>query len=203
VDITKCAFNVKEVAYLGLIVITDGIRMNLSKIDTVVNWPEITSVKDVQSFLGFVNFYRRFVFGFSRIAAPFTALTKKGLIFQWNDMCQLAFDTLTKAFISDVIFIHFDPDRKIVVETDVFDYVSGGILSQYDKFGILRFIAYFSRKHNPAECNYEIYDKEFFVIVRVFEKWRPELEGSVHPIDVITDYKNLEYFASSKEFSRR
>ena len=64
-------------------------------------------------------------------------------------------------------------------------------------------VAYISKKHNPAECNYEIYDKELMVIVRAFEVWRPELEGSALPIKVISDHKNLEYFASTKQLSRR
>ena len=202
-DITKCDFHAKEVTYLGLIVTTEGIKMDPKKVDTILNWPQLVNVKDVQSFLGFANFYRRFIYGFSKLAAPLTALTKKGTIFEWNNRCQIAFDALKKAFTSDVILIHFDADRKIVVETDASDYVSGGVLSQYNSEGILRPVAYFSKKHNPAECNYEIYDKELMAIVRAFEEWRPELEGSALPIEVISDHKALEYFASSKELSRR
>ena len=202
-DITKCKFHVTEIAYLGMIVTTEGIKMDPAKVETVVNWPNLVNVKDVQSFLGFANFYRRFVYGFSDIAGPLTNLTKKETEFLWTDKCQLAFEMLKKAFTSDVILRHFDPDRPIIVETDASDYVSGGILSQYDDDGILHPVAYFSKKHNPAECNYEIYDKELMAIVRCFEEWRPELEGSAFPISVISDHKNLEYFASTKQLSRR
>ena len=100
-------------------------------------------------------------------------------------------------FTSNVVLLHFDPDKRIIVETDASDYISAGILSQYDKNSILRPIAYFSKKHNPAECNYEIYNKELMAIVRAFEEWRLELEGSAHPINVITDH------TSSKQLSRR
>ena len=202
-DITKCDFHVKEVTYLGLIVTTKGVKMDPKKVDTVVNWPQPANVKDIQSFLGFANFYRRFIYGFSKLASPLTALTKKGTPFEWSDKCQAAFEALKKAFTSDKVLMHFDPDRQIVVETDASDYVSGGILSQYDNERILRPVAYFSKKHNPAECNYEIYDKELMAIVRAFEEWRPELEGSAYPVQVVSDHKNLEYFASSKELSRR
>ena len=177
--------------------------MDPAKIDTVINWPAPVNVRDVQSFLGFANFYRRFVFGFSKIASPLTNLTKKGTKFSWTSDCQQAFNTMKKAFTSDLILMHFDPDKKIVVETDASDFVSAGILSQYDEKDILRPVAYFSKKHNPAECNYEIYDKELMAIVRAFEEWRPELEGSAQPIDVISDHKNLEYFTSTKLLSRR
>ena len=202
-DITKCEFHVKEVTYLGLIVTTEGVKMDPKKTDTVINWPQPVNVKDIQSFLGFANFYRRFIYGFSKLAAPLTALTKKGTPFEWSLQCQSSFEALKKAFTSDRVLRHFDPDRKIVVETDASDYVSGGILSQYDNQGTLRPVAYFSKKHNPAECNYEIYDKELMAIVRAFEEWRPELEGSAFPVEVISDHKNLEYFTSSKELSRR
>ena len=103
--------------------------------------------------------------------------------------------------MSDVILHHYNPDLKIVVETDTLNYVSEGILSQYDKNDILHPIAYFSKKHNPAECNYEIYDKELMAIVRAFKEWRSELEGSTYPINVITDHKNLEYFMFTKQLS--
>ena len=202
-DITKCAFGVTEVPYLGLIVTTKGVKMDPAKIDTVINWPAPVNVRDVQSFLGFANFYRRFVFGFSKIASPLTNLTKKGTKFSWTSDCQQTFNTMKKAFTSDLILMHFDPDKKIVVETDASDFVSAGILSQYDEKDILRPVAYFSKKHNPAECNYEIYDKELMAIVRAFEEWRSELEGSAQPIDVISDHKNLEYFTSTKLLSRR
>jgi hypothetical protein len=81
--------------------------------------------------------------------------------------------------------------------------VSTGVLSQYDDNGTLRPVAYFSKKHSPAECNYEIYDKELLAIIRSFEEWRPELEGAEHPIAVISDHKNLEYFMSTKQLNRR
>ena len=89
------------------------------------------------------------------------------------------------------------------METDASDYVSAGILSQYGDDGILHPIAFFSKKHSPAECNYEIYDKELMAIVKAFEEWRPELEGAAHPIQVLSDHKNLEYFMSTKLLNRR
>ena len=130
-----------------------------------------------------------------------THLIKKDISFEWITECQSAFNALKKAFISDVILHHYNLNLKIVVKTDTSDYVSEGILSQYDKNDVLHPIAYFFKKHNPAECNYEIYDKELMAIIRAFEEWRPELEGSTYPIDVITDHKNLEYFMFTKQLS--
>ena len=99
--------------------------------------------------------------------------------------------------------MHFDAEKEIIVETDALDYVSAGIISQYDDNGVLYPVAYFSKKHLPAKCNYEIYDKELMAIIKCFEEWRPELESTLHPIQVLSDYRNLEYFISTKLLSRR
>jgi len=123
--------------------------------------------------------------------------------FVWGPEQQAAFDLLKKAFTSSPILRHFDYDREIIVETDALDYILAGILSQYDDEGILHSVAFYSKKHSPAECNYEIYDKELLAIVRAFEEWRPHLEGSHHPIQVLSNHKNLEYFMSTNLLNRR
>jgi hypothetical protein len=155
-------------------------------------------VKDVQSFLSFANFYRRFVYKFSDIADSLINLIKKKTKFLWTDKCQIAFEILKKTFIFDMILRHFDLDRSIIIEIDVFDYVSNDILSQYDDEEVLHFVIYFLKKHNSTECNYEIYDKKLMTIIRCFEKWQSELERFVFSISVIFDYKNLKYFAFIK-----
>ena len=153
------------------------------------------------------NFYRRFIKGYSDVVSPLTALTKKEqgkhAPFVWGPAQQDVCDRLKTAFTTAPILAHFDFDRQIVVETDASDFVSAGVLSQYDDQGILHPVAYFSKKHSPAECNYEIYDKELMAIVRCFEEWRPHLEGAPTPVQVLSDHKNLEYFMSTKLLSRR
>jgi hypothetical protein len=91
-----------------------------------------------------------------------------------------------------------DLDCDVIVETDASDYVSTGVLSQYDDGGILHPVTFFSKKHSPAECNYEIYDKELMAIVHTFKEWRPELQSIINHIHVLSDYKNLEYFTTMK-----
>jgi hypothetical protein len=86
----------------------------------------------------------------------------------------------------------FDYNTCTILETDVSNWASGGVLSQYDDEGILRPVAYFSSKHSAQECNYEIYDKELLAIIKAFEEWRPELHGVSGGTEVITDHKNLE-----------
>ncbi|GME30926.1 uncharacterized protein ACHE_31418A, partial [Neofusicoccum parvum] len=96
----------------------------------------------------------------------------------------------------------FDPDRKIILETDSSGYCTGGILSQYDNYGVLRPVAYFSKKNLPAECNYEIYDKELLAIVKCLQQWDAELR-SVKEFKIVTDHKNLEYFTTVRRLTER
>jgi transposase InsO family protein len=200
---SKCEFFVKETKFLGLIVGRHGIRMDPAKVETVVNWKTPSCLTDVQAFLGFGNFYRRFICNYSKVVAPLTHLTKKGVPFAWGPECESAFRRLKEAFTTAPILAPFDWTKEIILETDASDYVSAGILSQYDDEGCLRPVAYFSKKHSATECNYEIYDKELMAIVRCFEEWRPELEGASSPIKVISDHKNLEYFTTTKLLNRR
>jgi hypothetical protein len=202
-DIKKCEFEVTEVTYLGMIVSTSGVQMDPRKVQCIVDWEPPECLKDVQAFLGFSNFYRRFIKGFSRIVKPLVALTKKDARFEWNKKCSKAFETLKKAFITAPILRHFDPNKETIVEADSSDFVSSGILSQYDDDGVLYPVAFMSEKFDAAECNYEIYDKELLAIVRCFEKWRSELSGGDHPITVLTDHRNLTYFMSTKHLTQR
>uniref|UniRef100_A0A0D2YKU3 RNA-directed DNA polymerase n=1 Tax=Fusarium oxysporum (strain Fo5176) TaxID=660025 RepID=A0A0D2YKU3_FUSOF len=199
----KCEFLVKGTKFLGLIVGQEGIRMDPAKVETVKNWKTPTCLTDVQVFIGFGNFYRRFIRDFSKLTAPLNRLTKKDVPFIWDDTCEKAFVRLKEAFITAPILRPFDWTKDVILETDASDYVSAGVLSQYDNEGRLHPVAFFSKKHTATECNYEIYDKELMAIIRCFEEWRPELEGAPSPIRVITDHKNLEYFTTTKLLNRR
>jgi len=94
--------------------------------------------------------------------------------------------------------VTFDPNKKIVLETDSSDFAIRACLSQLDKQGKLRLVAYYSRKLSLAELNYDIHDKELLAIVVAMEQWRVYLKGSTYPIQVWTDYKNLIYFTTTK-----
>ena len=209
-DINKCDFDVKEIKYLGLIITTEGVRMDPKKVEVIQQWKAPRCVKDVQSFLGFTNFYRRFIKGCSKIAVPLSSLTKgdhKDFVFPWpqDGLEQKAFTLLKDAFVNDIILAHFDPDKETWIESDASDYVVAAVLSQKDDQGVIRPVAFLSKKMSPAECNYDIYDKELLAIIRAFEEWHPELAGTPieDPIRVITDHRNLEYFMTSKKLNRR
>ena len=206
-DIKKCEFHVTAVKYLGLIVTTRGICMDPEKIQAIIEWQAPSCIRDLQAFLGFANFYRRFIKDYSKIAAPLTEATKyakdKSRAFVWTEDCHQAFMSLKQAFTCRPILMHFDYEKKTVVETDASNHVAAGVMSQYDNKGILHPIAYFSKKFQPAQMNYPIHDKELLAVILAFEHWRAELEGSRYQVDVLSDHKALEYFMSSKKLSQR
>ncbi len=111
--------------------------MDKSKVETIQCWATPSSVKDVQRFLGFANFYRRFIKSYSKITTPLTTLTCKDKPFSWNPTAQAAFDTLKMAFTSAPVLIHPTPAKPFIVETDASDFALGAILSQFGIDGVL------------------------------------------------------------------
>lgn len=203
IDIDKCAFETQSVKYLGFIVEAGkGIRVDPEKIRAIEEWERPRTVKGVRGFIGFANYYREFVPNFSETARPLTALTKKGVPFIWTNQCEEAFRRLKTLLICAPVLAQWDPDRKTVVETDSSGYAIGGALSQYDDEGVLRPVAFFSKKNNAAECNYPIHDKELLAVIRCLEQWDAELR-SVPSFEIWTDHKNLEYFQKKRQLSER
>ncbi|KAI0997548.1 hypothetical protein K3495_g10641 [Podosphaera aphanis] len=148
--------------------------MDPVKIEFVKSWGKPSCLKVVQAFLGFANFYRCFIKGFSLVARPITELTRKNITWSWSSNYDQAFNALKSAFIRAPVLRHFDPDRRSMVEVDSSDWAHGVILSQFDDEGTLHPVAYFSGKLSPAQINYEIYDKELLAVVTALEYWRPE-----------------------------
>jgi hypothetical protein len=203
-DIDKCEFHVQEVKYLGLILTPGGLKMDPTKVEAIQSWEQPRCVKDVQSFLGFANFYRRFIRNYSTIAGPMTALTKKDIgPFDFDDAAKAAFIKLKDAFMEAPILAHYNPELQNWIETDASNYVVAGVLSQMHDDGVLRPVAFFSKRMVPAECNYDIYDKELLAVIRAFEEWRPELVVTRHENQAITDHRNLQTFMTAKQLNPR
>jgi transposase InsO family protein len=199
----KCSFDQSSVDFLGFVISTQGIAMDPSRVQSIKEWTTPRSALDIQVFLGLANFYRRFVKDFSKIATPLTALLKKNVKFTWNTSAQAAFDELKSRLTSAPILRHFDHTKPCVIETDASDFALGAVCSQYDENDILHPIAYYSRKLLSSEVNYQIYDKELLAIVAAFKHWRHYLEFSTHSTEVLTDHRNLEYFMTTRNLSRR
>ena len=199
----KCKFFQKKIEYLGHIISEGHVEMDTTKVQAILDWPTPRRMKDVQKFLGFANFYRRFIRDFSKMAKPLTSLTKKEVKWFWGDDQQQAFDALKKAFTTTPIRIMPDPSKPYIIECDASDFATGAILSQRDDEGKTHPIAFQSKSMNDAERNYEIYDKELLAIIRALEEWRHHLEGAEHRVTILTDHKNLEYFESARTLTRR
>lgn len=194
----KCRFFVPRVDFLGVIVSAEGLEMDPGKTDAVKDWPAPTKVKELQSFLGFCNFYRRFIKEYSRIARPLTELTQKNRKWEWGQRQQQAFWLLKTQFQTGKILLHPDPEKKFFVETDASGYAVAGELSQLDDQGKRRPVAFFSKAMSPAERNYDIHDKELLAIIRAFQQWRHYLEGAKYKVTVRSDHRNLEVFGQKR-----
>ena len=199
----KYKFHVKTVKFLGSIITTDRIQMDKEKVKAVKEWPEPRNLKEVQAFLRFANFYRKFIQGYSQICTLLTKMTKKKQPFHWECKQREAFEKLKKKFILAPILASFDLERKIILKTDVSDQSLASCLSQPDAEGQLHPVAYRSKRFSGPELNYDVHNKELLAIVNAFEEWRAYLEGSRHPIVVYSDHKNLSYFTTTKKLNRQ
>lgn len=202
IDLKKCEFHVTRTRYLGFIISTDGIEVDPDKISVVKNWKPPTTVKGVQSFLGFCNFYRRFIRDYGIIARPLVHLTKASVKFTWTQACQYSFQKLKSMLVSAPILQHYGEGLETRIETDASDGVVAGVLSQKHREDWLP-VAFFSKTMNPAECNYQVHDKEMLAIVRSLEEWRPELQRKQDRFEIYTDHKSLEYFMTTKQLTAR
>ena len=191
----KCDFHVKSTTFLGFTVSSTGLIMDASKLNSILEWPTPTNIKDLQSFLGLCNYYRKFIKNFAKIMEPLRNLLKKNVTFIWDESKDEAFNKLKSAFKDNEFLIFPDPEKEFILETDASDYAVGCVQSQiYDKDKLLHPIAFHSRALNKNEINYTIYDKELLAIIVAFETWRHHLEGAKYPVRIITDHKNLLYF---------
>jgi len=171
IDIRKCEFNVEETVFLEVIVSELDFRMNLSKVTIIVSWITSINLKEIQSFVKFVNFYRRFIKNFSKLIKSFIQLTRKNTFFVWNEICIQVFDNLKKQVSSISVLRHFNLKQQAILKIDASNYVKDEILSQYDDEKVLHSMIFYSKSMIFAEINYHIYDKKLLVIIWCFEHW--------------------------------
>ena len=198
----KCIFHRKEVKFLSYMLGPQGIQIDRSKIQTIQEWLTPRCLKDIQVFLGFINFYRRFIQDYSKITTSLTRLSCKSVPWHWSPECNSAFQRLKLSFTTAPVLSYWDPESPLMLETDASDLVIAAILSTYVE-GELHPIAYHSRALNTTKLNYDIHDKELLVIFEAFKRWRHYLKGTSTTMDIITDHRNLIYFSESKNLSRR
>jgi len=178
--------------------------MDPVKVAGVREWPVPENRTDVQAFIGFVNFYRRFIQDFSTIARPLFDLTRSDQAWNWDTKEQEAFERLKMAVTTAPILASPQDLEPFRIEADSSDFASGAVLSQQlpreEKWHL---VAFYSKSLSPVERNYEIHDKEMLAIIRALEEWRHFLERARHLVEIWIDHKNLEYFMTAKKLNRR
>ncbi|MBW0505591.1 hypothetical protein O181_045306 [Austropuccinia psidii MF-1] len=182
---------------LGLCFSSDGLKMDSSKFQQILNWPKPKNIKALQSFLGFSNVYFCFIKNYPKKITALTSLLKKDSPFIFNEEALSQFQILQEEFSTALILSHFNPSLPTIVETDASDYSLGSVLSQVHDLGKNR-ITFDSRKLLPDDLNYEIYDKELLGIVWALKRWRAFLLSLSNSFEVLTDRSSLQYFMSSK-----
>ena len=175
--------------------------MDPGKLKGIQDWPAPTTVKQVREFLGFENFYRRFIQGFSEIARPLNKLLKKDRKFKWTTECQQAFDDLKTRFTSEPVLMMPDQTKPFQIECDASKYASGAVLTQLDSNGDRHPCAFISKMFSPTERNYKIYDWELLAIIRALKEWRHYIQGASHTTVIFSNHKNLTYFQEARKLN--
>ncbi|WVZ75917.1 hypothetical protein U9M48_023935 [Paspalum notatum var. saurae] len=192
----KCAFWLKEVAFLGHILSVKGVAVDPSKVEDVLNWKQPQTVTEIRSFLGLAGYYRCFIKDFSRISKPMTALTQKNTKFAWSPKCEEAFGTLKKLLTSAPVLAQPDITKPFDVYCDASGSGLGCVLMQEG-----RVIAYASCQLRKHEVNYPTHDLELLAVVYALKKWRHYLLGNT--CHIYTDHKSLKYIFTQPELNMR
>ena len=199
----KCEFCKIKLEYLGMIIEEGRISMDPVKLGGIKDWPIPTTVKQVRSFLGFGNFYRKFISHYSDLARPLNDLTKKDKKFEWTNDCQESFDTLKKRFTEEPVLLMPDQSKPFQIESDASKVATGAVLTQLDSNGDRHPVAFMSKTFSDTERKYEIYDRELLGIIRALKEWRHYIQGSGHTTVVFSDHKNLTYFRTAQKLNDR
>ncbi len=205
--LSKCSFYQKEVEFLGHRIGADGLKVMQEKIKAVEEWPTPKSTSEVRSFLGLAGYYRRYVAGFSKIAASLTELTgkdpttKKELPFVWNEEREGAFKVLKEKLQSAPVLLIPDPKLPFVLTTDASGFATGAVLQQDPDGKGLRPVGYLSNKLTKAERRYPTHQQELLAVVQAIEHWRHLLHG--RKFRVLTDHNSLRFFMTQPNLTSR
>ncbi|KAK8934297.1 hypothetical protein KSP39_PZI014692 [Platanthera zijinensis] len=187
---SKCSFGQSQVEYLGHLVSARGVQADPRKIESMVSWPQPTTVRALRGFLGLTGYYRRFVKDYGKIARPLTQLLQKDA-FQWSIEADEAFRALKQAMTTTPVLALPDFSKEFVVETDASGVGLGAVLMQEG-----RPLAYFSKALAPRTLGLSTYEKEMLAIIHAVEMWRPYLLGQ--HFQVRTGHQSLKHFLEQR-----
>lgn len=188
----KSNFVQQELKFLGHILTCDGLKQDPDKTEKIRNMRRPRNVKELQGFLGFLNFYAKFVHRYADVIYPLYELEKKNVKFKWEPRHEKAFREIIELFLKDMILAYPDVKKPYFLTTDASNFALSAILSQVDDFGVERVILCISRTLKSAELNYFITEKEMLSIVWALKKLRVYLLGA--EVNVRTDHKCITFF---------
>jgi hypothetical protein len=191
---SKCEFWLDTVKFLGHTISNDGISVNPSKVQEVMDWKPPTSVHQICSFLGLAGYYRRFIPEFSRIAKPMTELLKKGVKFSWDQKCEDPFHTLRAHLTTALVLAQLDVSKPFDIYCDALGIGLGCVLMQDNQV-----IAYASRAPRTHEQNYPTHDLELAAIIHVLKIWGHHLMGT--KCHIYIDHKSLKYIFTQADLN--
>ncbi|KAL4010978.1 hypothetical protein IC575_028020 [Cucumis melo] len=184
---SKCEFWLKKVSFLEHVVYSKGVSVDPAKMEAVTNWPRLSTVSEIHSFLGLAGYYRRFVEDFSRIASPLTQLTTNGTPFVSSSACESNFQELKQKLVTAPVLTVLDGSGSFVIYSDASKKGLGCVLMQQGKV-----VASASRQLKSHEQNYPIHYLELAAVVFTLKIWKHYLYGE--KIQIFTDHKSLKYF---------
>ena len=197
----KCEFNKEQVEYLGLMIEEGKVLTDPVKVKGFADWPIPWGVKDVQLFLGFGNFYWKFIPKFSTLAAPLNNLLKKDTTFEWTQEAQQVFEELKQQLTSALVLMMPDQTKPFQIECDASKYALGVVLTQLDNNRDRHLVAFLWKTFNKTKHNYEIYDRELLALIQALEEWQHYIQGLGHTTIIYSDHQNLTYFRSAQKLN--
>src|SRR5216684_906061 len=177
--------------------------MDPAKLQAINNWPTPTSLKDIQCFLGFCNFYHCFIQKYSHVAHPLFLLTRQDTKFLWSNSQASAFTSLKLTFQSSPVLTLPDPSCPYHVITNASNFTLGAILEQPDLLNCWHPLTFYSKAMQPTKLNYDVHDKELLAIICALEYFCHYLKGNSDPFKVWTDHNNLTYFRTKQKHSHQ
>ena len=197
----KCEFHQFDVEFFEFVIKTREVRMNLIKLKTIKKWSQSTNIKEVQAFLRFVNYNRKFIKNYFKKVISLINLTIKDKSWNWETQKQQAFEQLRDACLQQLILRMFDSTKSIRIETNASNLTIDACLNQEDE-DKQHLVAYFSKKLSSTKQNYDIHDKKLLAIVISLETWRIYVEGAPK-LMIYTNHKNVLQFIIIKQLNRR
>ncbi|VDI26645.1 Hypothetical predicted protein, partial [Mytilus galloprovincialis] len=199
---SKCHFAVKEIMFLGHIISREGVKVDPAKTSAVSKFPTPQTQKQLRSFLGMANYYRRFIKDHSKIVFPLNSLLHKDqpVKLKWTPKCQTAFDTIKHALVNAPVLSYPDLDKPFILTCDASDTAIAFVLGQLNSDNKEYAIAYGNKSLTKEERNYTTSEKECLAILKGVETFRPYLANSA--FTVITDHNALVWLKSAKHTGR-